>query len=384
MSIDLNFFGKKLKKIREQLDCNFEEIELNTGLNKERLEKYESGSLEPSGDDILILADFFKCDYNYFISGDRFTTYDNTEKLFRKYGTEFSKEDKWAIQEFLFLCENEDYITKNLELPIKPFVFNKNTNFEKQQGIDAAKELRIHLGYCKYNEFSNDIYSDFRKLGFHIFRKKLFNSGISGLCLLHKDIGKCILINYNEDIYRQRFSLAHEAGHAILDDLEEDINVSFEKDKNDNYSEIRANNFASHFLIPEEFLNYLKKQNFIWNDNLLIKYTSLLRVNHKTFIFALNNARIINNQIKNELLKIRPLKSDKYNEELTNDLPQKIRDAKSIVLQKGLSTYYVRNCYEAYHRGIISLSKLSEMLLTTESEISELLNLFNLKIIYGN
>ena len=62
-----------------------------------------------------------------------------------------------------------------------------------------------------------DIYRDFRSIGAHIFRRHLLNSNISGLFVAHPTAGACLLVNYDEDVYRQRFSVAHEMAHAIFD-----------------------------------------------------------------------------------------------------------------------------------------------------------------------
>lgn len=382
MAIDLEYFGDKLKKLRTQLEITISEVALNTGLSSDRMSQFENGSLEPSGDDILILADYFKRDYNYFISGERFTDFEKIDTLYRKYGNEFSKEDRWAIQEFIYLCENEHFVLESLETKFLKFNYEKKTDFEKQQGIDAAKDLRNFLGYSDFNKIPVDIYSDFRKLGFHIFRRKLGNSNISGLCLLHKDAGKCILINYDEDIYRQRFSVTHEAGHAILDeDLGNEISISLKNEKR-SYSEIRANNFASKFLIPEGLLEHFVSHKFDWNENNLVEYSKKLKVNFQTLIYSLKNSGVIEEWKEKELLKIKPKFILKYDEEITSDLPPRIRNAKLLLLEKGLSTYYVRKCFDAYSQGIISRGKFAEILLTNEKELPEILSLFNLRLMH--
>jgi Zn-dependent peptidase ImmA (M78 family) len=60
-----------------------------------------------------------------------------------------------------------------------------------------------------------DVYADFRSIGIHVFRRKLGNSKISGLFIMHPVAGKCALVNSNEDVYRQRFSAAHETIHRL-------------------------------------------------------------------------------------------------------------------------------------------------------------------------
>ena len=57
MAIDLQVLGSKLRRYREQLQESFEEVSQATGIAPDRLEAMESGSIRPSGDEILILAE---------------------------------------------------------------------------------------------------------------------------------------------------------------------------------------------------------------------------------------------------------------------------------------------------------------------------------------
>jgi hypothetical protein len=150
------------------------------------------------------LADYYKCDYQFFISNEKLAPFEQTEILFRKHGDEFSKEDRWAVQEFLFLCESEDFLLSLIpRKDYKPFSFTTVGTYFKGHGEEAAKKLRQHLGYSS-NEVNSNIYDDFRRLGFHIFRRELGNSNISGLYIKHPVAGKCVLVNYSEDVYMQK------------------------------------------------------------------------------------------------------------------------------------------------------------------------------------
>jgi hypothetical protein len=67
--------------------------------------------LEPTGDEVLILADHFKCDYTFFISNDNVAPFEETETLYRAANDEFTPADKHAIQEFLSLCDTEAFLS---------------------------------------------------------------------------------------------------------------------------------------------------------------------------------------------------------------------------------------------------------------------------------
>ncbi len=68
MTFDLALFGSKLKRYREQFKRSLDEISRLTGISTPDLVSLESGERRPTGDEVLILADYYKCDYQFFIS----------------------------------------------------------------------------------------------------------------------------------------------------------------------------------------------------------------------------------------------------------------------------------------------------------------------------
>jgi Zn-dependent peptidase ImmA (M78 family) len=285
MAFDLKFFGVKLERCRTQLQLDLREVSTKTGIEENRLAKLEKGELEPTGDEVLIFADLYKQNYNYFISNQQKTAWEQVDILYRKFWNDFSKEDRWAIREFIFLCEAEEFIFKNLDLRTIVFDFIPQGTFFKSPGAEAAEKLRINLG-LKDDKVIYDPYSIFRQLGIHIFRRKLSNSNISGLFINHPTAGKCVLINYEEDTYRQNFTLAHEIGHTIFD-YQDVINISFEADKwsKKDLKEVRANSFASNFLIPKSLF---KKYNAVhWTDKQIIDIAKQLQVNPEPVLIAM-------------------------------------------------------------------------------------------------
>ena len=251
MALDLQLFGKKLHRYRGQLQLALTEVSAGTGIGEDTLSAFENGERSPTGDEVLILADFYKCDYKFFLSNEQLTAFEQTDTLFRRFGNEFSTQDRWAVLEILYLGDVERYLQNTLGKPApRAFIFHKVGNFYKGHGEQAAASLRTFLGYSD-REVRLNVYEDFRALGIHVFRRHLTNSNISGVYVKHPVAGPCILVNYSEDIYRQRFTAAHEAAHALLDQDEEVI-VSFAGTNND-FREIRANSFASRYLMPAYF-----------------------------------------------------------------------------------------------------------------------------------
>ena len=381
MPIDLAFFGTKIRRYREQFELSLEELSQGTGIPATILNALELGQTVPTGDQILILADFFRCDYKFFISNERLAPLEQTETLFRRHGDQLSKSDRWAIQEFLFLADAEEFLQESLDRkPSNYFVFTKSGTYLKGQAADAAAKLRSFLGYSD-SEVSPDVYSDLRKIGLHVFRRRLENSSISGLCIRHPRAGKCILVNYSEDIYRQRFTAAHEAAHAILDDEEEFI-VSFVERTNDP-REMRANAFASRYLLPSNTLAKLPDPGK-WDAEKATSWANTLMVSTAVLAFALSEAGLINAQQRDFILHTRVPKGQKVDPEFPRDLSARSTERRRWVIDRGLSVYYVSVCFEAYRQQIITAERLRELLLlSSASELQEIADLYGERFEYA-
>lgn len=381
MPIDRQLLSQKLIRYREQFQLTIYDLSAFTGISEERLVGFERNDIEPTGDEILILADFYKCDFKFFISSEKLAPFEQTEFLFRKYDTDFSKQDRWAIQEFLYLAECEEFLFEQLNVyKTNIFYFRKQGDYFKRHGMDAANSLRKALGYSDIKVPLN-IYEDFRKIGLHVFRRKLENSNISGIYIKHPTAGKCILINYSEDIYRQRFTAAHEVGHAILDD-ETDVVVSFNKWSKGDLIEIRANTFASNYLMPPKFIKKLPNPKE-WDVEKAIIWANKLKVSTEALANSLRVLGLIDANVENLIKSVRVPNEFKSDPELSNSLSSLGRERKKHLLERGLSTKFVRLCFEAYQRNIISSGRLAEMLLLKESELVEIVSLYGEEIRYG-
>ena len=71
-----------------------------------------------------------------------------------------------------------------------------------------------------------NIYEDFAQSGsifFDVISREQYWAYVYGI----QRSDPCILVNYNDDPFRQRFSAAHEVAHAIFDLESEDFIISF-------------------------------------------------------------------------------------------------------------------------------------------------------------
>lgn len=373
MAIDLRLLGGKLAKYRGQLQESLLDVAGSTGIDVGRLDQIEGGRIEPTGDEVLILADHYRCDFKFFISNEQVTPFEQTETLYRAHGSVFSKEDRRAVQDFLYLCETEDFLMRELGRVPGSFAFAPSGNYFKGHAEVAAARLRSAMGHTD-NAVPRDVYAEFRSVGVHFFRRKLGNSNISGLFIAHPVAGKCALVNYSEDIYRQRFSAAHEMAHAIFDSAQ-GASVSFERPDGADLVEVRANRFASCYLMPPAFLSKLPNPK-AWSDPDAIDWANKLRVSCAALAIALREAKLVDQSTYARISQLRVPRDDKIDPELPKSLNPAQRARKEQLLELGLSDHYVAICFEAQHAGVISQGRLAEALLCSQAELLELANLY--------
>ncbi|KAF1723222.1 DNA-binding protein [Pseudoxanthomonas wuyuanensis] len=371
--MNLQALGEKFSKYRAQLMQTLEEVATATGIEIARLRSIEEGLQEPTGDEVLILADHYRCDFKYFISNEQSAPFEQTEILYRAHGREFSKQDRASIQEFLYLCETEELLTQELGRAPQPFTFSPTGNYFKGHGETAAAAFRKAMGHGD-RQVPRDIYDEFRSAGLHVFRRKLGNSAISGLFIMHPVAGKCALVNYSEDIYRQRFSAAHEMAHAIFDSGS-GPSVSYFKPQDSDMLEVRANRFASCYLMPPEVLRRFTAV-ATWSETEAQHWANELRVSCDALGIALKEAGVVDAEVSERIRRFRVPREAKLEPELPAALNDMQCARKAELLERGLSDHYVGLCFDGYREGVISLGRLAEALLCSRGELSELARLY--------
>lgn len=370
MTVNINLVAERLRQARETLQYSLDEASQATGIASDWLDAIESGRVAPTGDDVLILASLYDCDFRSFLDENIPPAVQQTDVLFRRYGETFNAEDRRAIQEFLHLCHIEASLEQQLKTETSSFIFRPSGSYVKAHGQSAAEKLRSELGY-RDNEVPRDVYTDFRAIGIHVFRRKLINDDISGLYVKDPVAGHCILVNYREDVYRQRFSAAHEVAHAIFDS-DEGVLLTYEsKSKKydaDDLREIRANSFASHYLMPVSMLKGLPKL----DAESAKHWAQQFRVSTAALAKAMKDANLVDEATAKRIRAVRVPMDDKIDPEAPEHLTERQRERRKALLERGLSNHYVDLCFKAHDRALISTARLAEMLRINHAELPEI------------
>lgn len=378
MAYDFLKISQKLLRSRNNMGLSKTEVARLAGIDVARIEALESGNVEPSGDEILILADVYKEDFRYFISNQNLSSAETVDELYRLNGG-ITNTDKRAIQSFIFHSANEQSLLDSLGETSETFVIPRISNEKiwKNDGAKVAQALRQFLGYRNQDAFQN-LYYEFRRIGIHIFRVKLEESNLSGLFIRHPLAGKCVLVNYDENLYRQNFTLCHEVGHALMDGGS--YNVSYQSQKD--YREYRANAFASEFLMPRAIVKQINPSSLTPGN--IVKYATKFRVNVPAFLIALETADVITPEKREEYgrMGLKVSQDEQIDYEL-EDLTEHLRDSYEMMFERGLTPFYVRLCYNAYEKKLITVDRMAEMLDISLYELPLLLDSFKMKLNNG-
>jgi Zn-dependent peptidase ImmA (M78 family) len=381
MPLDHRAVARKLQQARELQSLSVQDVNHATGISVGRIALIEAGESKPTGDEVLILANFYRHDFRDFLDDQRPAPFEQADILYRRHGDAFTAADRRAIQEFLYLCEIESYLENELGVQKQVFSFTPSGTYYKGHGEVAASALRSKLGYGA-NEIPRDVFADFRSIGLHVFRRRLANSEISGLYIEHPTAGHCVLVNYEEDIYRQRFSVGHEAAHAIFDSSEAVV-VSYRRGssryRDDDLKEIRANRFSSCYLMPPDQLPRVAN----WTTERAVYWAQRLRVSTSALAIALREAGIVDESTARTIRSVRVPTVEKIDPEAPESLTDMQRTRRIALLERGMSDHYVSLAFEAHHEGIISAGRLGEALLADHAETREISVLFSRSIKHG-
>ncbi|WP_228055185.1 ImmA/IrrE family metallo-endopeptidase [Gloeocapsopsis crepidinum] len=223
MAFDYTVLGRKLKEARESLLIAPQDSALRLQISLQEYLDIEAGRSRITGDQLVLLAASYRRDFRYFVTGDYPSAESQVQEMFRRNAT-LSQGDRVAIQEFVRLCEYEDFLEREI-FQRQPIVIPKygqslfSHKHFKQQGEEAAAFERERLGLGQ--KPIEDIFGLIRQQGIHVFKRRLEDKNISGLYINHPVAGHCILINYLDDLYRQNFSAAHEYCHTLFDSSQE-------------------------------------------------------------------------------------------------------------------------------------------------------------------
>jgi len=291
----------------------------------------------------------------------------------KKYSIKEENKREQHIVDFAYWLKDFNFLETEL---------NSKTNFklteligEKLKPVEMARVAREKIGLDD-KEPINDICGLLEAAGLKIFTVESDINSFFGFSLSAQADGPAIGINISpaSSVERKIFTAAHELGHILLH-----LDSFKSRKENESKSEEKeANEFASHFLMPQKAFNNeldeCKGQYFV---DMILHVKRIFKVSYKTIIYRLLEA---NRTDKYIWQKFYINYSKEYGEKLKNHkepnpLPEKdFKEPKAlddIDFMKDRLNKLVR---EAFEKEIITMSRAAEILNINLMKIRDLTN----------
>ena len=380
MPFDKKEIGNRVRQIRERLGLTHDFVATRVDVETSMIIAVENGDLDPlPGDLILYIADALSTDFRYFVStaiDERETTTDRILRALK----EPTSQDLLALRKFTLRAGFERDLEVLLEinnsttLPKYEHVLSQVASPSRQGQLIAQHERqRLKLG----DKPVDNIFEILRSQGIRVTRQSLSESTLSGVSVVQPYAGLCVLVNYDEDLYRQFFSAAHEYAHMLLDRdriVKESCIVSYDAYRDESI-EKRANSFAANFLVPvtvpKTFSN-LSRDQFV---EAVAAVARKYRVNTEVAAISFDRARVVAPEWVTWFRNEKPVvikKSEKSDPDISENLSTLQRERRRELNQQGISSSFLELLRRALIEGKISFARFAEMLGMPQADAEDL------------
>ncbi len=237
----MNVIGQNLKRIRLLKNLSLKEAGILLNMSAPAVAKYEKGQINPNSEKLIEFAKAYNVKTIELLK-----SYNTPDMKF----TSFRKRKRLTGQNLELLKEvilNE--VAKYLEVMEINNIDDKYNKIKKyncnslEEAEDAAIKFRNDIKYSMIQPIS-DLINTLENLGIIIIQIENYNNKFNdfdGLSEFVNNIPIIVLLNNINDGARQRFTIAHELGHLLL-------NINNKKID----EEKLCNRFASSLLMPKE------------------------------------------------------------------------------------------------------------------------------------
>lgn len=254
MALTREELGRRIKSARESCGLTQEQLGEYSELNRIAVGQIESGVRSVSSLELERIARAVGWDIKSFFA-DGFVERDALGALFRS-DKEFAEQADLvrALQDSLALGHEMTNLERLLEIDrVQLLTASYELSVPKsrwdaiQQGQKVASEERQRLGIGVSPV--GDLGEMLESQGVRTAVVPLPDN-VSGLTLFDEKIGVFVVINASHAAVRQRFSLAHEYGHVLMDRGR--APAPSRAENRSDLLEVRANAFAAELLLPAE------------------------------------------------------------------------------------------------------------------------------------
>lgn len=255
-NIDMAELGQRLKAARTKRGLNQADAAEVIGVSRTTIVAIEKGERRINALELAKLSNSYGRDVSEFLIAN--ASYDAVDIQFRA-PEELTDDEQYTAedrQKFIDLCQYYYELERIMELTTeydypRPYPTQHMSIHQAAEVIANKERLRLNLGdkpIMKLRELLED------NVGLRVFVIPM-NTQVAGMYFYTDALGGCIAVNGNHPVERQRWSLAHEYAHFLIDRYQTDITIF----RNNGYvikssSEKIADAFAKYFLLPQSSL----------------------------------------------------------------------------------------------------------------------------------
>jgi Zn-dependent peptidase ImmA (M78 family)/DNA-binding XRE family transcriptional regulator len=231
--------GARIRKAREDVHLSQGDLAKALGLSQAAVSTIENGTRPLRVDELVVLSRVIGREVDYFLAPSKLKSGPVGVSLRAEVAALPVPEFRAAVGSFLDEIERQP-----LPVPI--------VHVHSEQPEEAAREVLAAVGHTATPV---DVHAVARDLGVGVFARPLTDV-LSAMIIRH---GESAVIGVNEShpAVRQRFSIAHELGHFVMDTESEHF-VEFDNQSDGDpphynwQKERKANMFAAELLMPAD------------------------------------------------------------------------------------------------------------------------------------
>jgi len=371
------YLGQRIKSARMNLGLSQDELADAVGLPRPAISQIENGKRAVDSMELMAFSRVLRQPLSFFLDlPDENSMEEPLAVLYR--AEDIAEDDRPLVDDFVALSRDYATLERLLELDGGKVLPNLSAPIRTKwdaiiTGEKGAADLRanLSLGLAPLTDLDRIL----ERAGVKLLFRPRPGSGVWGFSVTSKEFGQGIFVNTYCALERQRFTLAHELGHLVMDGMHR-ASVFTEKQATESFddgdtvlSEVRANAFAAAFLMPEiavkDAIAKLAIDPEIENRITppVVKYLcDQFGVSCDAMLWRLLNLKVISRERRQSLSVMR------VSERSSNVVPRSFE----------LPERYRTLAFEAYMQSKISIGKLADYLRTDLYEARKLVKEYHL------
>lgn len=335
--------GKNLRRIRLLKNLSLKDAGNLLNMTATAVSKYEKGEILPDSKKLIDFANAYNVKSIellkvYNVPKMKFTSFRKKKRLTGQNLEVLEELIQNEVAKYLEIIEMNNIDTDNIKL-------KKYSCYNFEDSEKAANSFRNYIKISNKQPIS-DLINILENLGIIIIQIKNQDNrfdDFDGLSEIVNNIPVIVLLDGIKDGARQRFTIAHELGHLIL-------NIN----NNELDEEKLCNRFASALLMPKEaIINEFGNSRVNINFFELTAFKNEFKVSYSAIIYRLKDLNII---------------SEYLYKKLSIFLSQRIGKNDPKPIQPEISYQFKKIVYKLEADEIISLNKACELLGITINE----------------